>query len=1264
MLEDDDEKGLVIDDTEESGRQSTESLSDAKSGNADSRLTEESSEQVEKKEECVPAEGTLLTQAKAVAKKATVEKSQHGGLPAAAAALSVGPRGGVVTRPQLRPRTTQSSVNNSMMNQLMKDNLISSIASALKEQLTSAFRAQAQSESLASSEDSLPAPSYSDTKNPPKVVDNSIIAPLATGVIAKSVSAEAKEPKSASSKRKMQEIFGSDYEDEIAVSKNQTDDLEQVSDCEEGELDESETGEPSDHEDLPLSGNRIVRMLTPPPQSTRQPVKKETKKGKTGQDCEEGEIVDKKRNKKPKPTEEPATPAAAEDGDEDDILRSAGIGGERRVELISVDEGLPSTFKKLDSGKTRRYRHQGEIKVVEGKGDVKVKEESTEGKRPKRTDMKHYSARRVVERSHGEQQTSSKADRSQHRSRSETKPKEKEYSSKKVKSQRKRPASESSTNSSSSSSRSSSFSSLSSLSPEHRGKGKANHHKRSRSSSTESSSKRRRRKAKHRSRNATEDTSKSRDKKKKSSKKKKKRTKSSKERHKDKKVSSDGKANRTSEADPDGEDIEIPSKAVFASGDKIVVSLHFGSSTPSVSKSSVKKKKRKMDTKDHVSSKKRKTEVPSSRSPSPQEQRKKNSQSTPTASKISSDKSNKKTPSTEVKTEQINPPSPSSSPSTPPLPKSPPPAATKKEESLKLNAASTSESSPRRKETSTNSSESSTSVAGRRNEGNVQGRGILRGRGRGRGMLRSSRGGLRTKPVLIDIETSEVIPLDENRPSAVIVLSDSDHSEEDSKTSLDHLPPLPPLPPPPLPPSALCKPSPSVAEPVKPKVQLLRGVKGSLQKKPGAAVKFSLASKANTLKRLNNPLLQLAEAEEENEEGQQQQQQTSLAVSMDKSPVKTTEATSALSETVKSNEEDNFLINLPLPDGPARSKDIRGSPVKMTTTSAGTKAPSPIFRPPTPPLPPSTSTYDPSFPTNSSSGSSSPSLSSSPLPVVAAINKMHLPPPPLPPPPTPPMMPSFPSLRPGTVLIPPITSLPPPPLPPPPLLAGSPFLVHRPPGGLLSGHYQHPTYPPPPIAGLHSGPPPPILPSPVQHHSHQNQGTVAKVPNITSQPPPVVMQTPPVKSGRPMTPPSPTPSEDIFGLSPDSPVSNHEATSRPQPSSSSKTRPSVKFPPSTVGASSSSKFDSLLQGSNHQSKRINRSPSKPAPSSRSSKPSPMKTKPGNGVAGSASASAPSGGASGPLITQEGLEECPSSAVDLQVKEKVCSPTRFFSSFIF
>ena len=433
-----------------------------------------------------------------------------------------------------------------------------------------------------------------------------------------------------------------------------------------------------------------------------------------------------------------------------------------------------------------------------------------------------------------------------------------------------------------------------------------------------------------------------------------------------------------------------------------------------------------------------------------------------------------------------------------------------------------------------------------------------------------------------------------------------------------------------------------VVEPVKPKAQLLRGVKGPLQKKPGgAAVKFSLASKANTIKRLNNPLLQLAEAEEENDDdGQPQLQLSSLPIAsaMETSPVKTTNTDT----TIKPNEEDNFLTNLPLPDGPARPKDIRISPIKLS------KAPSPIFRPSTPPLLPTTSTYDPSFPTNdSSSSNSSPSLSASPLPP-AAVHHHHVPPPPLPPPPKPPMMPV--SFTPSRPLL---SSLPPPPLPPPPLLAGSPVLIHRPtPGsgaGLLSGHFQHLTYPPPPIAGLHSGPPPPIPPSAVLHQ-HQVQGgavAVAKVPIITSLPPPPVPVKSPVKSGRPMTPPSPALSDgcDIFGLSPDSPVSNHETSKPPPPSSSSKTRPSPQTKTSTSGSSS---FDSLLQGSNHQPKQGHghRSAPKPAPF-KSNKSSPMKIKPGNGVPTAPTVTA------GSLVTQEGIEECPSSAVELQVKEKVC-----------
>ena len=81
---------------------------------------------------------------------------------------------------------------------------------------------------------------------------------------------------------------------------------------------------------------------------------------------EEGEIIDSKRMKKAKKEkkkkEEEAKSSAApetnpEEDDPDDVLRSAGIGGERKVELSVVDgDGVPTTFKKLDSNKTRHYR--------------------------------------------------------------------------------------------------------------------------------------------------------------------------------------------------------------------------------------------------------------------------------------------------------------------------------------------------------------------------------------------------------------------------------------------------------------------------------------------------------------------------------------------------------------------------------------------------------------------------------------------------------------------------------------------------------------------------------------------------------------------------------------------------------------------------------------------------------------------------------------------------------------------------------------------
>ena len=122
--------------------------------------------------------------------------------------------------------------------------------------------------------------------------------------------------------------------------------------------------------------------------------------------------------------------------------------------------------------------------------------------------------------------------------------------------------------------------------------------------------KKRKSKSSLKSKERNDDKSSTKDKKKKAKKKKR-----IKDKHKDKKShsTSEGKSSRSSELgalgnDPSatcGDDIEIPSKAVFASGDKIVVSLHFGSS--SSSKPVVKKKKRKAESKDlTISSKKMK----------------------------------------------------------------------------------------------------------------------------------------------------------------------------------------------------------------------------------------------------------------------------------------------------------------------------------------------------------------------------------------------------------------------------------------------------------------------------------------------------------------------------------------------------------------------------------------------------------------------------------------------------------------------------------
>ena len=531
-------------------------------------------------------------------------------------------------------------------------------------------------------------------------------------------------------------------------------------------------------------------------------------------------------------------------------------------------------------------------------------------------------------------------------------------------------------------------------------------------------------------------------------------------------------------------------------------------------------------------------------------------------------------------------------------------------------------------------------------------RDVMRGRGRGRPGGRPIRH--RSKPVLIDIETSREIPLDEARPSDVIVLSDSADSDEEA-----HLPPLPPLPPPalpfqqpaqlpqtqhsapqPLPPVAPTK-GPSALTSIKPKGG---GGKNLLFSKHGAAaVKFSLASKSNSVKKLNNPLLLLGGAEEEEEEEEQSQQQSTTMPTLETSPNKSQKTTqgNVADSTGKVREDDHFLMNLPLPEGSGR---VVQSPAK----AAGNV--SPIFRPSTPPAkavcasPLPTSTYDPSQPTHTpSSGGSTPSHSPSP---VTASAKLQPTLPPLPPPPTPPVMPSFPLPHPGAVLMPPMTSLPPPPLPPPPLLTSAPppFAVHA--SNLISGVYNT-SFPPPNIAGL--------LPLPPAVAPLLNQ-----VMKVTSTAPPQMSFSASIaihgKPGRPMTPPSPTPSEgsDIFGppsASPSSPMSDHEPQqSQVTPSSKPRQSAPSQLPTSSANASSSSSFDSIFQSTSHQRVRTSnqRSASKPAPkvshSRSAAKPAPVKSAPPAGTDPSVSITT--------TIGPDGNEECPSSAVELQVKEKV------------
>ena len=113
----------------------------------------------------------------------------------------------------------------------------------MKEILTSALLAQTQQDSLATmdQDEALPAPTYSETKDPVNPVESvaKIEEPLENSEPVPPVVLVASTEsgmKSAGRRHKMEEIFGSDDED----SKKEINHLEQISDCEEGELDESE----------------------------------------------------------------------------------------------------------------------------------------------------------------------------------------------------------------------------------------------------------------------------------------------------------------------------------------------------------------------------------------------------------------------------------------------------------------------------------------------------------------------------------------------------------------------------------------------------------------------------------------------------------------------------------------------------------------------------------------------------------------------------------------------------------------------------------------------------------------------------------------------------------------------------------------------------------------------------------------------------------------------------------------------------------------
>ena len=286
-MDEDDDKGLVIDDTHPAEEDTK--FHPPPTGEVEPVVHSEGSSETQPLPESarltdIPPDGDKTPEADHIRLSdpppvaPPPKRFQHGGLPAAAAALSVGPKSGMTSRSQVRTRSGIQP-RTPLINEVMKANLVSSLASALKETLTSAL-AQAQSE-REEQDDSLAPPRNPEEQEKPtyscnesdasKRPDSTEPAEQNGRTQLETALPEAlpepqpeavpnhngeQSPKKKNKKKKLAEIFGSDEDEPIdsgekdsALTQEHPDqelsDLEQESDCEEGEQDESEEAEKS-----------------------------------------------------------------------------------------------------------------------------------------------------------------------------------------------------------------------------------------------------------------------------------------------------------------------------------------------------------------------------------------------------------------------------------------------------------------------------------------------------------------------------------------------------------------------------------------------------------------------------------------------------------------------------------------------------------------------------------------------------------------------------------------------------------------------------------------------------------------------------------------------------------------------------------------------------------------------------------------------------------------------------------------------------------